>query len=195
MEVSGDLALSQKRGRRNAERRTLVTAAAYFPDCRETEAHGNAFQRPAAASFRPRSVLPGTWLTAISRRCLSPSSHTQWQGPVVSPDGNPRPPEPVGANHSRGRRIRPAWVTPPRPSFRSVPLQSALEKRPSTGQDGSDNKPAPGDGDKECEKIFSAVITRSCAPDAAQRGALAERCAAEPGSRLLAMRRNRGPGS
>jgi hypothetical protein len=37
-------------GRRNAERRTLVTAAAYFPDCRETEAHGNASQRPAAAT-------------------------------------------------------------------------------------------------------------------------------------------------
>src|SRR4051794_26299682 len=101
----------------------------------------------------------------------------------------------VGANHSRGRRIRPAWVPPPRPSFRSVPPQSALEKRPSTGQGGSDNKPAPGDGDKECEKIFPAVITTASAPDAEQRGALAERCVAEPGSRLLAMRRNRGRGS
>src|SRR3954471_20766212 len=38
--------LSIKRGRRNAERRTLVTAAACFPDRRETEAHGNAFRRP-----------------------------------------------------------------------------------------------------------------------------------------------------
>jgi hypothetical protein len=37
-------------GRRNAERRTLVTAAACFPDCRKTEAHGNASQRPAAAT-------------------------------------------------------------------------------------------------------------------------------------------------
>ena len=37
-------------GRRNAERRTLVTAAACFPDCRETEAHGNASQRSAAAT-------------------------------------------------------------------------------------------------------------------------------------------------
>src|SRR3954452_12997250 len=68
-------------GRRDAERRTLVTAAAYFPDCRETEAHGNASQRPAAASFRPRSVLPGTWLTTISRRCLSPSSHISGRAP------------------------------------------------------------------------------------------------------------------
>src|SRR5882724_7586835 len=39
-------------GRRDAERRTLVTAAACFPDCRKTEAHGNAFQRPAAAFFK-----------------------------------------------------------------------------------------------------------------------------------------------
>jgi hypothetical protein len=40
-----------KRGRRNAERRTLVTAAAYFLDCQETEAHGNAFQRPRRGDF------------------------------------------------------------------------------------------------------------------------------------------------
>src|SRR3954451_218119 len=39
-----------RRGRRNAERRTLVTAAAYFPDRRETEAHGNASRRFAAAT-------------------------------------------------------------------------------------------------------------------------------------------------
>src|SRR3979409_906302 len=38
-----------KRGRRNAERRTLVTAAAYFPDRRESEAHGNASRRSVAA--------------------------------------------------------------------------------------------------------------------------------------------------
>ena len=41
--------LGKKRGRRNAERRTLVTAAAYFPDRRETEAHGNASRRSVAA--------------------------------------------------------------------------------------------------------------------------------------------------
>ena len=52
MVVSGDLALDKKRGRRNAERRTLVTAAAYFLDCQETEAHGKAFQRPAATFFK-----------------------------------------------------------------------------------------------------------------------------------------------
>src|SRR6267154_1857346 len=49
---SGDLALDQKRGRRNAERRTLVTAAACFPDRRETEAHGNAFRRSVTAFFK-----------------------------------------------------------------------------------------------------------------------------------------------
>src|SRR6185295_11049251 len=44
--------LEKKRGRRNAERRTLVTAAACFPDRRETEAHGNASRRSVAAFFK-----------------------------------------------------------------------------------------------------------------------------------------------
>src|SRR3954462_13370409 len=104
--------------------------------------------------LKPWSVLPGTWLNGDFAPPPVPVQPHQWQGPVVGPDGNPGPPESVGANHGRGRRIRPAWVTPPRPSFRSVPLQSALEKRPSTGQDGSDNKPASGDGDKESKKFF-----------------------------------------
>jgi ribosomal protein L32 len=43
--------LDKKRGRRNAERRTLVTAAACFPNCRKTEAHGNASQRSTTAIF------------------------------------------------------------------------------------------------------------------------------------------------
>jgi hypothetical protein len=50
---SVNLALFNKRGRRNAERRTLVTAAACFPDCRKTEAHGNASQRSTAGLLRP----------------------------------------------------------------------------------------------------------------------------------------------
>jgi len=37
----------------------------------------------------------------------------------------PKAPDAMFARHSRRRRIRPAWVTPPRPSFRSVPLQNA----------------------------------------------------------------------
>jgi hypothetical protein len=118
-------------GRRDAERRILVTAAACFPDCRKTEAHGNAFQRPAAAFFKTSVRSSGDLAHDDFAPLPVPVQPHQWQGPVVSPDGNPRPPDAVGANHSRRRRIRPAWVTPPRPSFRSVPLQSALEKRPS----------------------------------------------------------------
>jgi hypothetical protein len=57
--------------------------------------------------------------------CPRPAS-SQWQSPVVGPDGNPGPPEPVLARHNLRRRIRPAWVTPPRPSSRSVPLQARL---------------------------------------------------------------------
>jgi hypothetical protein len=59
-------------GRRNAERRTLVTAAAYFPDCRETEATetplsvpsqrflslGPNFRAQARASSPSRQVSP-----------------------------------------------------------------------------------------------------------------------------------------
>jgi hypothetical protein len=120
---------STHEGRRNAERRTLVTAAAYFPDCRETEAHGNAFQRPAAATSSSLGpTLPAqARASSPSRQAFAhpspvPPSHLR-QSPVVGSGGYPGPPESVLARHSRGRRIRPAWVTPPRPSFRSVPLQ------------------------------------------------------------------------
>src|SRR3954470_10570270 len=112
---SGDLALDNE-GRRDAERRTLVTAAAYLPDRRETEAHGNAFRRPAAAFFKPRSVLPGTWLlAAISRHPPVPVQPRQWQGPVVSPDGNPRPPDDAEGRplHARRRRIPPRATSVP----------------------------------------------------------------------------------
>ena len=49
-EFSGPSLSIEKRGGRNAARRTLVTAAACFPDRRETEAHGNASRRSTAAS-------------------------------------------------------------------------------------------------------------------------------------------------
>ena len=54
---------------------------------------------------------------------LSPSSHLSGSAPLVGPDEKPSASESALARHSRGRRIRPAWVTPPRPSSRSVPLQ------------------------------------------------------------------------
>src|SRR3954451_16137722 len=63
------LALVQGEGGGSAERRNLVTAAACFPDRRETEAHGNASRRSTGGVLRPWSALPGTWiLAAISRR-------------------------------------------------------------------------------------------------------------------------------
>src|SRR5580698_5323422 len=64
MGVSVDLALEQKRGRRSAERRTLVTAAACSPDRRGIEAHGNAFRRSVTAVSVPRTVLPSAGLQA-----------------------------------------------------------------------------------------------------------------------------------
>src|SRR3954451_12577894 len=105
---SGDLALDEKRGRRNAERRTLVTAAAYFPDCRETEAHGNASQRPAAATssslgpdFRAQARASSPSRQAFAHLSPVSSSHLR-QSPVVGSDGYPRPPGSAFAKHSRG---------------------------------------------------------------------------------------------
>jgi hypothetical protein len=63
-------------GRRNAERRTLVTAAAYFPDCRETEAHGNASQRPAAATSSSLGpVLPSAGASKLAIQAGFPTLH------------------------------------------------------------------------------------------------------------------------
>src|SRR6267154_698331 len=50
---------------------------------------------------------------------------------------------------------RPVWVSPFQPALALPHFRTPLEA-PLTGQDGSDNKPALVDGDKECEKIFSA---------------------------------------
>jgi hypothetical protein len=66
-ELSFQLISPLLEGRRNAERRTLVTAAAYFPDCRETEAHGNASQRPVAATSSTLGpVLPGAGASKLA---------------------------------------------------------------------------------------------------------------------------------
>src|SRR4051812_33599737 len=63
-------------GRRDAERRTLVTAAAYFPDCRETEAHGNASQRPAAATSSTLGpVLPSAGASELAIQAGFPTLH------------------------------------------------------------------------------------------------------------------------
>ena len=55
--------------------------------------------------------------------CPRPAS-SQWQSPVVGPDGNPGPPEPVLARHNLRRRIRPVWVTPPRPRRERLNLET-----------------------------------------------------------------------
>ena len=122
------------KGKRSAERR-IVTSRGVSPG-----SPGNRGTRQRLAALRrgvlkPRSVLPGTWLGGDFAPPPVPVQPRQRQSPVVGPDGNPRPPESVGANHSRRRRIRPAWVTPPGPSFRSVPLRKCPREAPLTGQD------------------------------------------------------------
>jgi hypothetical protein len=125
-------------GRRDADRRILVTAAAYFPDCRETEAHGNASQRPAAAFFKDLGPLfegTGGKPTAhrsrrISRRHLHLAQPSPWQAPIVGPGGVPRPPESAFAKHSRGRRIDQSGF-PLSSQLSLCPTSERLMKRPS----------------------------------------------------------------
>src|SRR5882757_11546636 len=116
-------------GRRNAERRTLGQRPRLISRIAEKQRH-----TATPLSVPPRRLLRPWDLTSERRREQarhpgrfphpSPvsSSHLR-QRPVVGPDGYPRPPDAMLARHSRRRRIRPAWVTPPRSSFRSVPLQ------------------------------------------------------------------------
>ena len=96
---------------REAERRKAHhnRAAACFPDCRKAEAHGNAFQRPAAAFFKTSVRSSGDLAHGDFAPLPVPVQPHQWQGPVVSPDGNPRPPDDAGHDpHARRRRSRPA---------------------------------------------------------------------------------------
>jgi hypothetical protein len=123
-------------GRRNAERRTLVTAAAYFPDCRETEAHGNASQRPAAATSSTLGpTLPAqARASSPSRQAFAhpspvPPSHLR-QSPVVGSGGYPRPPGSTLARHGRGRRIRPVRVTLPGQAFALSHFSNASRSAP-----------------------------------------------------------------
>src|SRR3954465_1452753 len=98
-----------------------VTAAAYFPDRRQTEAHGNASRRSVTAIS-----VPGTGSSERGREQArhpgrfphpSPVSSSQLrQRPVVGTDGYPRPPEcPEGRPlHARRRRSHPHVPKHPR---------------------------------------------------------------------------------
>ena len=100
-------------GERNAERRALVTAAACFPDCRETEAHGNAFQRPPRRLLDPRSVLRrGARISPyrqVSRTLACPVQPLRAE-PRSGPGRLPKAP--------RVRRARPPRPQAPHPAAR-----------------------------------------------------------------------------
>jgi hypothetical protein len=125
-------------GRRNAKRRTLVTAAACFPDRRETEAHGNASRRPAAASFRPWSALPGTWLPAISRRSPVPVQPASVADPCSGAGRKPRASR-VCACEAQPQAPRPTGLGYPAPAKLSLcptsvtPLEAPLVNRTRSG--------------------------------------------------------------
>src|ERR1700712_2394838 len=92
-----------------------VTAAAYFPDRRETEAHGNASRRSVTAFFKTSVRSSGDLAHGDFAPLPVPVQPHQWQGPVVSPDGNPRPPDDAGHDpHARRRRSHPHVPKRPR---------------------------------------------------------------------------------
>src|SRR3954452_1269807 len=100
--------------------------------------------------------------------CPRPAS-SQWQSPVVGPDGNPGPPEPVLARHNLRRRIRPAWVIPPRPSLKLCPTSGSPLEAPLIGQDMRSIR-APGKASiamREYFWIFLAFPGRGAARSAA----------------------------
>jgi hypothetical protein len=126
-------------GRRDAERRTLVTAAAYFPDCRETEAHGNASQRPAAATsstlgpdFRAqaRASSPSRQVSPPFTRLVQPLKAAPRSGHGRLPKA-PR----VHACEAWPRAPhRPVWVSPFQPAL-ALPHFRTPHEAPLTGQD------------------------------------------------------------
>src|SRR4051812_13711726 len=64
---SVNLALIGREGGGTPKGAPWVTAAAYFPDCRETEAHGNASQRPVAATSSSLGpVLPSAGASKLA---------------------------------------------------------------------------------------------------------------------------------
>src|SRR5712675_523629 len=114
-----------RREKREAERRKAhlgsVTAAACFPDRRKTEAHGNAFRRSVTAFFKTPVRSSGDLAHGDFAPLPVPVQPHQWQGPVVSPDGNPRPPDDVSYVSPRPQ----APLPPPRSKASQVTLPQA----------------------------------------------------------------------
>src|SRR3954465_15236730 len=112
-------------GRRSAERR-ICNKPRLIPRIAGKQRH--TATPPGAPPRRLKTLVRSSGDVADRRfraaACPRPASLSG--RPLSGPDGNPRPPETALARHVPRRRIRPAWVTPPRPSFRSVPLQARL---------------------------------------------------------------------
>ena len=117
---------------REAERRKAhlgSTAAAYFPDCRETEAHGNAFQRPAAATSSTLGpVLPGTG-----------ASFSRHPGRLPHPSPAPVQPLKAAPRSGHGRLPKAPRVRRARPPRPQAPHPAPRYKRPG-------NAPLTGTG-------------------------------------------------
>jgi hypothetical protein len=116
---------------REAERRKAHhnRAAACFPDCRKTEAHGNASQRPAAATSS--SLGP----------CFRQQARDQLADPGRFPHLSPTPVQPLKAEpHSGpGRLPKAPRVREERPPRPQAPHPAPRYKRPG-------NAPLTGTG-------------------------------------------------
>ena len=116
--------LATRRGARSAARRVrLLSCRTPCPQLRATRAkpkkRAGASRRSTTRLFcprgrasgcplRPPSVGRGNGLRqAFARLHWHRVQPIEGQRPIVAPDGYPRPPECVAANHARGRRGRP----------------------------------------------------------------------------------------
>jgi hypothetical protein len=108
-----------REGWRNAERRTLVTAAAYFPDRRETEAHGN-----------PSGVPPAAFLSLGP--CFRQQARDQLADPGRFPHPSPAPVQPLKAapRSGHGRLPKASRVRGARPPRPQAPHPAPRYKRP-----------------------------------------------------------------
>jgi hypothetical protein len=130
----------------------LVTAAAYFPDCRETEAHGNASQRPAAAT----SSTLGPDFRAQARasspsRQVSPPFTCLVQPLKAAPRSGhgrlPKAPRVHACEAWPRAPHQPVWVSPFQPALTLPHFSNASRSAPHwTGHE--QDKAGLGDGDR-----------------------------------------------
>ena len=144
-------------GRRSAERRALVVTKSAFRTLRRSDFFVPGTELPAQATsklaiqagFRPPFTCTLQPLKAEPR---SGPGRIPKAPRVRACEAQPQAPHPTGSGY-------------PSPAKLSLcPTSGSPLEAPLTGQDASRIRPGLGDGDKECEKIFSRSIYRFMCP-------------------------------